>query len=65
MSWHHGRWWTGHKIEDECPCAQEACGLVDFDKRDPDCPQHQMTKTIRQGHRASECPATREDKTHD
>lgn len=46
-----------HPIEDECPCPQEPCGLVSKDKIDPSCTQHVGTKTIRQAHLESECPA--------
>lgn len=55
---HIGRSWVGHPIEDECPCPQEPCGLIDYMKIDPKCPQHAITagKTIRQTHWAEECP---------
>lgn len=53
---HVGRAWTGHLIEDECPCPQEACGLVSMSNYHPDCGWHTVTKTIRQGHAASKCP---------
>lgn len=54
--WHSGRGWVGTDIEDACPCPQEPCGLVDFSKASPDCVQHRMTKTVRQGHPADQCP---------
>lgn len=56
-SWHHGRAWTGHEVEDACPCPQEACGLVSTP--DPDCPEHALVaaKSIRQSHTAENCPA--------
>lgn len=54
---HIGRAFTGTRIEDECPCEQEACGLVSSRTISEDCPQHSATKTIRQGHTAEECPA--------
>ena len=56
---HSGRSWTGHDVEDSCPCNQEACGLVDVFKADPDCTQHPIgrSKTMRQGHDADLCPA--------
>lgn len=57
MSWHIGRAWSGHDIEDECPCSQGPCGLVLQDKTDPNCGQHASTKTTRQGHPENECPA--------
>lgn len=56
---HYGRASNGHDIEDDCPCPQEPCGLVDMAKADPDCDQHsdRARKTMRQGHVASACPA--------
>lgn len=60
---HMGRAFVGHWIEDECPCEQEACGLVNFDKINSDCPQHSLVagKTIRQSHSENNCPALEED----
>lgn len=60
--YHAGRSFTGHRIEDECPCSQEACGLVSIDKANPECSQHPLGrfKTIRQGHKASACPELKE-----
>jgi len=57
--WHNGCAWTGHDIEDACPCPQEPCGLVSAPA--PDCPQHSLTagKSIRQSHPAEICPARR------
>lgn len=55
---HIGRSWTGHVVEDECPCPKAPCGLVISGEVHPDCPQHQANKTIRQGHAAEDCPAT-------
>jgi len=57
MSTHVGRSWSGHQIEDLCPCPQEPCGLVDLQKADPQCVQHNLTRTIRQGHAEEDCPA--------
>lgn len=31
-SMHMGRSWSGSRLEDECPCPQEACGLVRLDR---------------------------------
>lgn len=61
---HIGRSWVGHWIEDECPCEQESCGLVNFDKINSDCPQHSLIacKTIRQSHDDDNCPAIDEDR---
>lgn len=55
---HIGRAWTGHDIEDRCPCPQEACGLVAEDKIDPSCPEHaiEQGRTTRSTHRESSCP---------
>jgi hypothetical protein len=50
-----GRAWSGHEIEDACPCEQEPCGLVATP--DPECVQHSRAKTIRQSHPAESCPA--------
>lgn len=55
--YHIGRAWVGHAIEDDCPCGKAPCGLVLESKRDPDCEQHKLTKTIRQGHAPEHCPA--------
>ena len=58
--WHVGRMWGGHAIEDDCPCPQEPCGLVDITKAAPECEHHPFIRcrSLRQGHRASECPGT-------
>jgi hypothetical protein len=55
---HIGRSFRGHPIENECPCPQEPCGLVDTRRIDPDCPQHALKacKTIRASHPADKCP---------
>ncbi|MEO3860917.1 hypothetical protein [Acrocarpospora sp. B8E8] len=56
---HRGRSWSGHPLEDECPCPQEPCGLVDPGNAAPDCVQHgrnHPAKTMRQGHAADDCP---------
>lgn len=62
---HVGRAWEGHATEDECPCPQEPCGLVSDENFSPDCVQHRMDKTIRQGHDEQWCPgpAEHEDPT--
>lgn len=56
---HIGRSFTGHSLEDTCPCPQEPCGLIATVRVDPACPQHplQAGKTIRQSHDAARCPA--------
>lgn len=53
---HIGRSWSGHPLEDACPCVKASCGLVE--KEDPSCDQHGMkaAKTIRQQHFAGQCP---------
>lgn len=38
--WHVGRSWTGNRLERDCPCPKQPCGLVAMDEADPDCPQH-------------------------
>jgi ribosomal protein L37E len=56
---HMGRSFTGHELEDSCPCPKERCGLVTQDTADPDCPQHGFAaaKTMRQFHEPRYCPA--------
>jgi hypothetical protein len=58
---HIGRAWDDTEIEDACPCPQEACGLVDPMRADPECDQHGpgTAKTMRQGHRSDQCPGSR------
>ncbi|WP_042422353.1 hypothetical protein [Streptacidiphilus anmyonensis] len=62
---HIGRSFAGTEIEDECPCPQEACGLVDPMRADPECDQHGRgaRKTMRQGHRSDQCPGPRPEIT--
>lgn len=59
--WHVGRSWHGHPLEDTCPCPKASCGLAIVADRinDSTCPQHgsDAAQTIRQAHRAAECPA--------
>ena len=59
MSFHIGRSWSGHPLEDGCPCPKAPCGLVDVDRTDPACLEHpaERGKSIRQSHSASACPA--------
>lgn len=61
MTMHIGRSWSGHPLEDDCPCPKAPCGLVDMDRTDPTCPEHpaERCKSIRQSHPASACPAVR------
>lgn len=56
-TFHIGRSWTGHELEDECPCPQAPCGLVSVDQVDPQCTQHpvERAQTIRQSHPATAC----------
>lgn len=56
---HLGRAFTGHTLEDDCPCPQAACGLIIQATIDPDCEQHAWThaKSMRQSHTAGSCPA--------
>lgn len=56
---HIGRSFTGHGLEDSCPCPQEPCGLVSTERITRACPQHgfEAARTIRQSHEAGSCPA--------
>lgn len=56
---HMGRSWTGHELEDSCPCPEAPCGLVHGENIDPVCPQHNLNaaRTMRQMHYAKDCPA--------
>jgi hypothetical protein len=56
---HIGRSWTGHPLENECPCPKEPCGLIQLDRVVDTCSQHHWSrsKTIRQSHPADLCPA--------
>lgn len=58
IAYHVGRSWTGHEIEDGCPCPQAPCGLVDVRDAVSDCGHHPVlrAKSMRQGHRAADCP---------
>ena len=56
--WHVGRGWSDIRIEDECPCVQEPCGLVSLGNASPECDQHTVMKTMRQGHSAQNCPGS-------
>jgi hypothetical protein len=57
---HIGRSWPGMgtPMEDQCPCPKAPCGLVSTDGMSPDCDQHPLgaIRTIRQSHRAEDCP---------
>ncbi len=53
---HRGRSFSGHELEDECPCPQEPCGLVNLHKADPGCEQHGQPRSMRQGHASDDCP---------
>lgn len=61
-SYHVGRSWNGNQIERECPCPLEPCGLVNLSHPAPNCTEHTFRagKTMRQGHPAADCPATKE-----
>lgn len=56
LNMHIGRSFTGHPLEDDCPCVKAPCGLVEVE--DEDCPQHswRAAKTIRQTHMSTDCP---------
>ncbi len=64
VEYHMGRSFDGTLLEDDCPCPKAPCGLVVTPglAGDDDCPQHSMrsAKTIRQYHRADECPNVKE-----
>ncbi|HEY9416301.1 MAG TPA: hypothetical protein VIQ30_16205 [Pseudonocardia sp.] len=59
---HIGRSWRDTRLEDDCPCPQEPCGLVNVNRVDPDCTEHpiERAKSIRQSHTATRCPGARE-----
>lgn len=56
---HIGRSWAGHDLEDDCPCPKAPCGLVVQETVAEECDQHpiQAAKTMRQSHRADQCPS--------
>lgn len=56
---HFGRTFSGHHLEDGCPCGKAPCGLIDADHIDPTCLDHPVSrgKTIRQAHEPARCPA--------
>lgn len=58
---HMGRSWSGSRLEDACPCPQEACGLISGRRASPDCDQHRLGsgKTMRQIHVEDKCPGVR------
>lgn len=51
---HFGRSWSGHAIEDACPCTKASCGLVS--EPSAECTEHSGTKSTRQSHPADACP---------
>jgi hypothetical protein len=53
---HVARGWFDLVFEEECPCEKAECGMVIIGKFDPECPYHDLTKTIRQGHSSEFCP---------
>lgn len=58
MTSHMGRSFAGTPLEDNCPCPKAPCGLVDIENVHPECGEHPYyrAKTMRQGHRADQCP---------
>lgn len=56
---HFGRSFSGTRLEDDCPCRKEDCGLVSLEGVDENCDQHPPIKhkTMRQIHSAETCPA--------
>lgn len=63
IAYHVGRSWTGHDIEDNCPCPKAACGLVDVTDVVDECAHHPVlrAKSMRQGHPAETCPMKEEN----
>lgn len=51
---HFGRAWSGHAIEDTCPCTKAPCGLVADVAIE--CTEHNASKSTRQSHPADACP---------
>ncbi|MFJ8992652.1 hypothetical protein ACIRQH_19925 [Streptomyces sp. NPDC102279] len=51
---HFGRSWSGHDLEDACPCTKAPCGLVA--EVAAECTEHNGTKSTRQSHPADACP---------
>lgn len=60
MNLHIGRSWTGHPLEDACPCPKAPCGLVVLEQASPECDQHSsnplQARTMRQIHDSEHCP---------
>lgn len=61
MTWHLGRAWVGHEVEDACPCPKAPCGLA-ITLATIICPDHHPadtldSRTIRQAHTDDACPA--------
>jgi hypothetical protein len=60
--WHSARSWAGTEIEDACPCPKAPCGfVVGLQPFGGACDQHTVVKTIRQSHRAEDCPGPNAD----
>lgn len=61
LTHHIGRSFSGHELEDRCPCVKAPCGLVS--EYDPECPEHApgASKTIRQSHLEFLCPTLIEE----
>jgi hypothetical protein len=57
---HVARGWFDLVFEEECPCEKAACGMVIIGRFDLECPYHDLTKTIRQGHSSEFCEDHRE-----
>lgn len=55
---HMGRSWSGHRLEDNCPCPKAPCGLVIAVQANPECEEHPWVraKSIRQSHHKDDCP---------
>lgn len=63
---HIGRSWTGHHLEDTCPCPKAPCGLVPLRTATEGCREHHWSaaKSIRQSHPASACAAPAGEQPH-
>lgn len=60
---HVGRSWSGHRIEDACPCHQAECGLVDSIALHCDEHSAPFERTLRQIHLPADCPGRNDVKS--
>ncbi|MER5482953.1 hypothetical protein ABT024_07015 [Streptomyces sp. NPDC002812] len=54
---HVGRSWSGHEIEDHCPCPKAPCGLVRQETTVEECDEHYFlnARAMRQSHTPAAC----------